>query len=143
MENVAKTTRNGTGNPAKAADAAAVPDEQIKVWKVDSKVGGVKNARPEIDLPPEEPLLGNYPPKKPKTVFRSVSAGVFPHRLAWITLRHASTAHQSRSSWAASSVLHAVSNRGFSMQETFVSNIATSPIRTNNRARFLIFGPWY
>jgi putative SOS response-associated peptidase YedK len=33
------------------------PDEWLKIWKVDNKVGNVKNIGAELILPLEEPLL--------------------------------------------------------------------------------------
>jgi putative SOS response-associated peptidase YedK len=33
------------------------PDDRLKIWKVDNKVGSVKNNGPELILPLEEPLL--------------------------------------------------------------------------------------
>ena len=33
------------------------PDEALKIWKVDNKVGNVKNTGPELIFPLEEPLL--------------------------------------------------------------------------------------
>jgi putative SOS response-associated peptidase YedK len=32
-------------------------DEWLKIWRVDNKVGNVRNAGPELILPLEEPLL--------------------------------------------------------------------------------------
>jgi putative SOS response-associated peptidase YedK len=33
------------------------PDEWLKIWPVDNKVGNVRNAGPDLILPLEEPLL--------------------------------------------------------------------------------------
>jgi len=33
------------------------PDERLKIWRVDNKVGNVGNTGPELILPLEEPLL--------------------------------------------------------------------------------------
>jgi putative SOS response-associated peptidase YedK len=33
------------------------PDDWLKIWRVDNKVGNVKNTGPELILPIEEPLL--------------------------------------------------------------------------------------
>jgi putative SOS response-associated peptidase YedK len=33
------------------------PDERLKIWRVDNKVGNVRNTGPELILPLEEPLL--------------------------------------------------------------------------------------
>lgn len=33
------------------------PDARLKIWRVDNKVGNVRNTGPELILPLEEPLL--------------------------------------------------------------------------------------